>query len=635
MESGTKRPPPKGVALDFRRRRGAKEGAVAPLSLGSKRMCKTHRMKINRNLPGIPDPIRLCFIILITVFSYPLVAQQSIWDSVRTEVQYFDALAAADSTTYTWEFEYPFLLLLSEQEIESYHKIDLLESRKDLIETYWKRWNPNPLLSDNDWLMVFIQRCTYSRKHYDAPNPPYIDDRGKYCIRYGRPTNFYQDGGGQRTAALFKNPDVYRYVRDLGRGFAPQIYYSVYPNESWVYRDIGLDYVVHFVKQGSAYEEVNSLTKALTTGMSKNVIWYWSELVQSRRYLSPALAETANDLLVLESDMITAAYTSRRPTISEGGRMPDRIIRENMRRLENDEETARKDPPAFLYFPDRAVNRLKFFSDIAQFRGPEDDGTLVDIVLRSAFHKNILPKKIPDDLETIVVKWECMFRDLEFRPTTREEVTSLYFLEDLQPVDFPYAVNRLSFKISPQKGDLTINIQEAVTGTLGYSKEPFTIRDFTGSDLMISGIQFFTQISDSSQGKLFPIIKKESMRFVPYPFLEFRQEYPVFCYFEIYNLQKALISDEFDVSLRVSTQEKKGGVFRLLTRWVGGGQDAAVSLEHRRNVTENTVRELLSIDFSNLPRGTYLLEVTVTDALNDAIRTNASKEIVIADTSQE
>ena len=314
--------------------------------------------------------------------------------------------------------------------------------------------------------------------------------------------------------------------------------------------------------------------------------------------------------------------------------MPDRIIRENMRRHESEEEHARRDPPAFLYFPDKALSKIDFSSDIAQFQ--DDEGkTLVDIVLRSPFYKNLIPDKIPDSLDVIDVNWECLFRDLEFRPIIREEATSLYSLRPHLPVDFPFAVNRLEFKAAPQKGDLTLNIQEAVTGTLGYAKESFEIRDFSGPDLMISGIQFFTEIPDSSLKKLFPVVTRESMNLAPYPFPEMRGEYPVFCYFEIYNLKKALASDEFDVSLKVSTQKKSGGLFKRLTRWVGGGQDAAVSLEHRRTVTEDTARELLSIDFGNLPGGTYLLEITVTDALSDDIRTSASKEVVIADTSQE
>ncbi len=55
----------------------------------------------------------------------------------------------------------------------------------------------------------------------------------------------------------------------------------------------------------------------------------------------------------------------------------------------------------------------------------------------------------------------------------------------------------------------------------------------------------------------------------------------------------------------------------------------AMSLERTRQVDGNDASELLEFDISNLRKGRYVLEVTITDKLNKEITAKSSRTIKI------
>ncbi len=93
-------------------------------------------------------------------------------DSIRTEQHYFQSLAAADETTFQFQFETEFLLLLDDPRLQEYQKLPSLLAKKRYIIDYWKASNPNPLLDENDWLKDFLQRRRYVRRHLPSVAHP-------------------------------------------------------------------------------------------------------------------------------------------------------------------------------------------------------------------------------------------------------------------------------------------------------------------------------------------------------------------------------------------------------------------------------------------------------------------------------
>ncbi|MFQ5770596.1 MAG: GWxTD domain-containing protein, partial [bacterium] len=179
----------------------------------------------------------------ITSLQHPLANNQQS-DEINTADQYLTRLNESNNQTFQFEFEEEFLLLLDDEQKETYHRLIELQKRKAFIINYWKLNNPNPLLVQNDRLVDYLRRRAYARKNFPLDVPPYFDDRGKYYIKYGKPLFRYRDYGGQRSMESLVN--------------IPFKYYSVKPNESWSYVNVAPNYVVHFMESDKGYKEIAS-----------------------------------------------------------------------------------------------------------------------------------------------------------------------------------------------------------------------------------------------------------------------------------------------------------------------------------------------------------------------------------------
>jgi len=596
--------------------------------------CKTSfqlvlQLTLSRRRRDMWKKIFLCSIHFLLIHSISSFPQQKNSYATSSEQQYFDSLFASDEHSFQRKFEFPLLLLLDEDQKKTYFKIDSLSERKLFIESYWKKINPDPILSKNDWLLDFIGRCSYVKQYFPSSEPPFFDDRGKYYIKYGKPTNRFRDGGGRKTVRLFTDKRVYQYIGQLYSGFRPNQYYWVYPNESWVYRNIAQDFIIHFVKESTAFREVNSLTKAFSTGIGKNVAWYWNDMIQTRAYLTPTLTRVANELLHYEHELLFGAHTGRSQA-SRDNLLPHKRIFNQKTLFEAEVFRHRKNPPLTIHHPAMAVNTLNFISDIAQFRG-RGDSTRVEILFLAPFKNNIFHRKSFTELDTISIEFQSLMRDSLYNPLAQTRDILSYTKKVIKLESDQNAVSDLVFFTPPQRGDLTLQINELEEERIGYTKQPFTIRDFTSHDLMISDIQFFLEATPADETHFIPIHEKNSIKVIPYPYLAIHKTLPVFCYFEIYNIKTAGIDTEFEITLKVLSEKQRKGIFKKFFKWLTGSKQVFISIVQPRSVTDDNIKELIAIDFSKLTNGDYRLEITVTDPRNKSISTTAQKQIVISD----
>ena len=573
--------------------------------------------------------LSLCSIYFLLIYSSNSFPQQKNSYAISSEQQYFDSLFASDENSFQRKFEFPFLLLLDEDQKKTYLEIDSLSERKSFIASYWKNNNPDPILSENDWLLDFIDRCNYVKENFPSSEPPFFDDRGKYYIKYGKPNDRYRDGGGRKSVRLFTDKSVYLYIGQLYSGFRPSQYYWVYPNESWVYRNIAQDFIIHFVNESTVFREVNSLNKALSTGIGKNVAWYWNDMIQIRAYLTPTLTRVANDLLHYEHELLFAAHTGRSPA-SRTSLLPHNRISNQKSLFEAEVFRHRRNPPLIIYYPITAVNTLNFINDIAQFRG-RGDSTRVEILFLAPFKNNILHRKSFAELDTISIEFQTLMRDSLYNPLAQTRDFFSYPKKLINLESHKNAITDLVFLATPQRGDLTLQIKELDDGRIGYEKKPVTIRDFTSQDLMISDIQFFREVTSADESHFMPIHEKNSIKVIPYPYMVIRKTLPVFCYFEIYNIKTAGIDTEFEITLKVLSEKQGKGIFKKFFKRLTGSKQVFISIVQPRSVTDDNIEELIAIDFSKLNEGDYRLEITVTDPRNKNISTTAQKQIVISD----
>ncbi|MFQ5629813.1 MAG: GWxTD domain-containing protein, partial [bacterium] len=472
-------------------------------------------------------------------------------DSLTLTQKYLTKLNAANDSRFRYDFEHDFFLILDKKQKEYYQSLPTVFDRKAFIKQYWMAYNPNPLLPQNDRLLSHIQRVGYAREHFAADEPPYFDDRGKYHIIYGKPSVRYADPGGIRRIAFFSQ-DIYRLIsnRFYNLKGAPQQNYSVPPNESWAYENVSPDFVIHFVARGAEYREVASLAKILPTQRKAHLAWQWSDLIKHRASISPALSHAANEIELFESELVMNMSVD----YATGNRLTKNSAHTKMiKTIEKGEsivEEAKRHIPPTAYDPIHAKNKLVFYYDSAQFRG-EDGKTRVEVDFFVPFKKNFVIELDALAADTLQLEMSAMLRDRFFRPIARKSASRIAYAHLAARNHFPFVVERLSFELTPQKSELSVQVENQKSRDIGFAKTVYPVVDFSGNALMLSDIQFYTEITSEEQKSALPVFELQGLQLLPYPEPTVRKSRALLCYFEIYNLQSSGITDAFEVSYKV------------------------------------------------------------------------------------
>jgi len=520
--------------------------------------------------------------------------QENLGETIASEKQYFAALAAADSAAFLREFEYSFVLLLHGPNKENYFKIRAWEERKAFVRAYWKSHNPNPLLPENDWLLDFIQRCSYVKQNFPSPQPPFFDDRGKYYLLHGKPW--------------------YRYTRQNDS--------NLLPNESWSYRKVTADFLVHFVGMADgSYREAPSLMDAIIGASSSDKAKIWAKLVHERAAVSPALARASRDVNELQLPQLYSRTYSA--TLTE------RILRV-VQNHEYEVHEAIEEAPIATYNPIKADNRLAFSHSLAQFRAP-NGRTRLEVGFLALLKKNLIEKFDFSSEANITIEFGGMLRDLNFDSLAATRQRRVIPVGLAAREGLSYAVGNLSLVCPPLIGELTLQVQDTATEKVGYEQKPFTIRDFHGQNLMISDIEFLAEPANANQRRLLPTIKKLDVELASYPHPEMRKSIPMFCYFEIYNLKTAGVAEAYEITYRMITGKSGSGMIKKASNWLAGTKDVAISVTLTRPVVDDTATELIAIDLSRVPKGVCRFMIIITAANNRNLAASAEKEITIVD----
>ncbi|MGI0014840.1 MAG: GWxTD domain-containing protein, partial [Nitrososphaera sp.] len=356
-------------------------------------------------------------------------------NSIQTEKQYFAELAAADEATFRNEFEMEFLLLLNEQQKQAYDSLASLTERKAYIEYYWKATNPNPLLSENDWLLDYLKRRVYARENFPYWKPPYFDDRGKYYLKYGKPSYRYEDGGN----------------------------FDVLPNESWSYENVTRNLLVHFVKEGAIFSEIENLLSILITGRRVDPVKQaagWSALVKKRAAVSPVFDRAIARLHELETARAHAArFPNSRTVLAEEYYTPHVVQWRIAEQAKIEVFKARGEAPPTAHNEIEAINELEFYEDLAQFRGLTGS-TRMEMALLSPLKKNLVKSFSSNSNDTLNIVYQGLLQGRQFAPVGKDSMAQKFPVKLAAAENFINAVGKLTVLTSPQQGDLTLQIKD-------------------------------------------------------------------------------------------------------------------------------------------------------------------------------
>lgn len=83
-------------------------------------------------------------------------------------------------------------LIMTKQEKEIFHLLPDKESRKEFIQDFWDKRDPDPLTEENEFQDEFDQRIEYVNKRFREGIPGWKTDRGRIYIYLGAPDKIDQ-----------------------------------------------------------------------------------------------------------------------------------------------------------------------------------------------------------------------------------------------------------------------------------------------------------------------------------------------------------------------------------------------------------------------------------------------------------
>jgi len=81
-------------------------------------------------------------------------------------------------------------LIMSGQETKIWKRLPDAESRKEFIQDFWEKRDPDPTTEENEFRLEFERRVAYANKHFIEGGPGMNTDRGRIYIFMGPPDKF-------------------------------------------------------------------------------------------------------------------------------------------------------------------------------------------------------------------------------------------------------------------------------------------------------------------------------------------------------------------------------------------------------------------------------------------------------------
>jgi GWxTD domain-containing protein len=559
-----------------------------------------------------PHPCRMVVVALVLMFAgagdrapqrtFSAPAFQNHSDELQSEQQYLAALHAASPSVFQAEFEAEFLLLLEQNMRAAYDTLSSWEARKAFVERYWRASNPNPLMPENDWLRDFLRRRAHARKNFPHRAPPFVDDRGKYYLKYGKPLARYEDFGSLEVLA----------------------------NETWSYENVTRNFIVHFRREGAVYREIENLTMILS---GKKIYDPFTEakvliaVARQRAMVSPVFGRVfARWLDLNEAPLSANSFSTSHEPLTIERQEPHAFLFAAAQHAKAEMRHAQRVAPASAHDEIVARSKVKFREELAQFRGPQGD-TRIEIAMLAPFKKNLVKNPAREAKDSLCLEYRGLLSDENFNGRSEDRLRLALPVGLAAAHKFPNAVGKLVLRAAPQNGDLSLQIRNERKEELGFIRKAISVRDFTDSALMLSDLQLLFEITNEQQKQILPAMPKQERIVAPYPFDKVRKTSPVLCYFEVYNLRMRDCELTYEVIARKECADpaEQGRASRPDKNAV------AISVTVTRAVTHETLEELLALDLHQLKQGDYCLEVTAADAQNRSIFARAQKHFVLED----
>lgn len=173
-----------------------------------------------------------------------------------------------------------------------------------------------------------------------------------------------------------------------------------------------------------------------------------------------------------------------------------------------------------------------------------------------------------------------------------------------------YVLTEQKITTSPGEYVATIQISTLDNKRFGRQSDTISVPSFSGNSLLLSSIQLAYRIDEPDQNQsneLKPVVK-----IVAYPLRKIMRNYPLFAFFEIYNLtrdEKGTVS--YEINYQVFKQKTSTSVLKRLLKRTE--KKPILTNTIKRQSTNQTISDYISLDPAKFDDGNMLLMITVKD----------------------
>ena len=297
----------------------------------------------------------------------------------------------------------------------------------------------------------------------------------------------------------------------------------------------------------------------------------------------------------------------------------------------NRQRKAKENAPPAVIGKEKKDRQLKYFTNIAQFRGPSGS-TRIEIAFLTPLSKNLVQHFNVDSKDTIKVEYASMLRNTNCEAIIGVQNSKIIPVGAMAEEGLPNAVGKLTMLSPPQIVEITTQVKDAATDSLGYDQQIIEVRDFTGDDLMVSDLQMYKQIDENNtrQSLLLPYMILEGFIAAPYIYTEIKKSESVLVYYELYNLLEGRESAEYEFEITVQWDNARQRLDKRVIGFIRGKRDDTVSFTQSRTFTTEAAREILLLDLSDLDDSPYNLSIAITDIVYSRAASSAVKEIFVS-----
>jgi len=194
-----------------------------------------------------------------------------------------------------------------------------------------------------------------------------------------------------------------------------------------------------------------------------------------------------------------------------------------------------------------------------------------------------------------------------------------------------YFLSQEHVTVPPGEGELSVQVMTVDERRFGKRNERLQVRSFEGDSLSVSSIQPAYRIDvpdfEPAGGS------GSRLSVVPYPFNTFVRSYPVFAYFQIYNLKTGETGlKKYTIDYRIYEIRESISIF---SRIAGGRKEKFIHGEKiARSASGAENEDYISFDPGELNPGFYLLTVSIADDATQSVAQSEMPFSVINDPAQ-